>query len=164
MNLVTLSRITSRMLTHPEASHRFFVCIHTLHTSIYHTTLNTAVSHCISYLIIPRCSSCHTWILSSHWSLLSLCCSRTLERVHGMSETSHCICAHTVTSLLINTSINIPLASQLHHKNIPGNTVLLQGSLETQQSVFWEMTSCIQLCFSLEHYIFLVWSFSHYFW
>lgn len=53
-----------------------------------------------------------------------------------MSETSHCICAHTITSLLINASINIPLASQLPHKNFPGNIVLLQGSLETQQSVF----------------------------
>lgn len=32
-----------------------------------------------AYLSIPRSSSCHTWNHSSHWSLLRLCCSRTLE-------------------------------------------------------------------------------------
>lgn len=37
---------------------------------------------------IPRCSACHTWIRSSHWSLVSLCWSMTLSfkrRVAGLS-------------------------------------------------------------------------------
>lgn len=41
-----------------------------------------------TYLSIPRCSACHTWIRSSHWSLVSLCWSMTLgfkRRVAGLS-------------------------------------------------------------------------------
>lgn len=51
------------------------------------------VQKCVScYLIMLLCSSCHTWILSSHWSLLSLCWSRTLRtgdvRVKNTSHTN----------------------------------------------------------------------------
>ena len=32
-----------------------------------------------THLSIPRCSACHTWMRSSHWSLVSLCWSMTLD-------------------------------------------------------------------------------------
>lgn len=47
------------------------------------------VSVC-GYLIMPLCSSCHTWILSSHWSLLSLCWSRTLKNMRHQSVQKSC--------------------------------------------------------------------------
>lgn len=43
---------------------------------------------------IPRCSACHTWIRSSHWSLVSLCWSMTLgfkRRDAGRAVTSRAV-------------------------------------------------------------------------
>lgn len=47
---------------------------------------NTRVA---DHLIMPLCSSCHTWILSSHCSLLSLCWSRTLRTWEAQVSKKH---------------------------------------------------------------------------
>lgn len=60
---------------------------------------------------IPRCSSCHTWILSSHCSLDNSCCSRTLqtdrEDDNDQPDHHHTNCYQTRRSDIFDVWCNI---------------------------------------------------------
>lgn len=67
-----------------------------------------------TYLSIPLCSSCQVCILSSHCSLVSLCCSRTLHTQTQCIHLKGCRVGHNCFHR--RKSLKIPAGSEPHSR------------------------------------------------